>query len=366
MIHLELGSERLGRLFPAYLCVGAAGTIRSAGPALRRLAGDWVLGAALDQVLEDTPDLALSAAADKPVQLRLRQPALSLSGSVIAAGGDYLLALGIVPERTWPLAQSLQIADFAPSDPVVAAIMQSGIQAALIDESKTMALDLAAERQRVIDLLGRISRASAHMAHEFNNVVSIIGLTCDRLLRERTDDPDLAQLVGIIRDTAQRAAAMTQAAMALADRQGDAEAHFPPPLPAATPAATPASARHRAPGAARVLVVEDEHHALEALEDLLVDLGYDVAACGDPAAALALLARERFDVLLTDVIMPGITGLELASAAIRIDPEIAVVLMSGYLPEGGERREEWTFLRKPLDLAELAGTLASRAIRPPA
>lgn len=145
--------------------------------------------------------------------------------------------------------------------------------------------------------------------------------------------------------------------MALADMYEDG----PPgiPLPAVPPVANPGKAASM-PGSAgaRILIAEDEPHALEALEELLGDLGYEVMACNDPTAALNALATRRFDVLLTDVIMPGLSGLELAAAAVRIDPELRIILMSGYLPEGGDRRDEWHFLRKPLQVGDLAGLLA--------
>ncbi len=309
MIRLDLDGETLARLYPAYIRAGSDGTIRSAGPALRRIAGEAIIGAALADLIDSALDLATAARSNKSVQLRLRDPALTLMGEVVAVGTDYLLALRIVPDRSWPLDLPLQIADFAPSDPVVAAIMQSGIQAALLDESRAMALDLAAERARVMDLLGRISRASAHTAHEFNNLISIIGLNCERLLREHAGDTAIGHLVEIIRDTAQRGSEMTQSLLAqltpgAADGAGANEV-------------APAAFRSSAP--ARVLVVDDEPHALEALEELLTDYGFAVTACAGADAALTALAVERFDILLTDVVMPDISGIELARASSQLD-----------------------------------------------
>ena len=112
----------------------------------------------------------------------------------------------------------------------------------------------------------------------------------------------------------------------------------------------------------RILVVDDEPYALEALDELLRDLGYAVTACDGPVSAMEALVADRFDLLLTDVIMPGISRVELAAEASRRDPDIRIVLMSGYLPDDVDRPEEWQFLRKPLELAKLAIVLAGTGI----
>lgn len=113
-------------------------------------------------------------------------------------------------------------------------------------------------------------------------------------------------------------------------------------------------------GPPRILLVEDDVHALDALTELLEDMGYRVTPCANAEQALDRLVHASFDLLLTDVILPGIDGFELAARAGQIDPCPAIVLMSGYLPKGGELRDEWLFLRKPLDIAGLAQLLEQR------
>ncbi len=344
MISLVRNLENLGRVFPAFLRVAWDGTILARGPAIQRHAPAAGVGAVLASVFDDVPDLAQCARNGTAMQLHAVNPALHLYGTVLEEEGGFLLALNVVPMAPWPTAGPVSIADFAPSDPAVPAIMLAGVQAALIEESKEIALELAAERQRMIDLLERVTAAAASTAHELNNVISIIGLNCDRLERETADQSQAARLVGIIRETAMRGAALTRAMMELAER---------PEQPERLGMVAP----ERCQVPARVLVVEDEIHALEALAELLDGLGYEVTACANGEVALAALGRQRFDVLLTDVVMPGISGLELAEMARRADPDLAVVLMSGYLPDGGEQRDEWLFLHKPLDLGRLDAIL---------
>lgn len=99
----------------------------------------------------------------------------------------------------------------------------------------------------------------------------------------------------------------------------------------------------------RVLVVEDEPYALEALCELLAGHGFEVTGCTSSAEAMAELENNPYCVLLTDIILPGESGAELARAARKRDPALKVILMSGYVPQGEDLDEDWMFVRKPID-----------------
>lgn len=77
-----------------------------------------------------------------------------------------------------------------------------------------------------------------------------------------------------------------------------------------------------------VLLVDDERFARTVYSDYLRAAGYDVEVAADAEAALAILGRRRFDVLLTDVILPGSSGLDLLSAAKQLDPNLEVVVIT--------------------------------------
>jgi signal transduction histidine kinase len=79
----------------------------------------------------------------------------------------------------------------------------------------------------------------------------------------------------------------------------------------------------------RLLVVDDEARQMEALCRTLRPEGYDVTGFSVPQDALAALQAEPFDVLLTDLMMPGMDGLALLSAALQIDPDLVGVMMTG-------------------------------------
>ncbi|WP_334118527.1 ATP-binding protein [Limnobacter sp.] len=80
----------------------------------------------------------------------------------------------------------------------------------------------------------------------------------------------------------------------------------------------------------RLIVVDDEKPQLEALCTLLEDAGFVVNGFADPAIALTQLHTVTHDVLLTDLRLPGMDGIELIQKARQIDPDISAVLMTGH------------------------------------
>jgi DNA-binding NtrC family response regulator len=77
-----------------------------------------------------------------------------------------------------------------------------------------------------------------------------------------------------------------------------------------------------------VLLVDDERFARTIYADYLRAAGYDVEVAQDAEAALALLRQRRYDVLLTDVILPGSSGLDLLTAAKQLDPNLEVAVIT--------------------------------------
>ncbi len=83
------------------------------------------------------------------------------------------------------------------------------------------------------------------------------------------------------------------------------------------------------PPIARLLIVDDEPAALRALCDTLQGQGYETAGFASGEAALDAMQDQRFDLLLTDLIMPRMSGVQLMTAALRMDPAIVSILMTG-------------------------------------
>ena len=93
--------------------------------------------------------------------------------------------------------------------------------------------------------------------------------------------------------------------------------------------------RHAAPGSETILLVEDEDVVRDLTRRVLERQGYTVLACADgmQAVALAELNDRRIDLLLTDVVMPGMRGYDVAKRVARTRPAIRILYMSGYAEE---------------------------------
>ncbi len=85
-----------------------------------------------------------------------------------------------------------------------------------------------------------------------------------------------------------------------------------------------------ASGGGSLLVVDDDPHQAESLQLVLQEYGFEVERCDSPASALALLTQGRYDLLLTDLQMPGMDGIELTRRAQLQSPDVVVVLMTGH------------------------------------
>ena len=81
---------------------------------------------------------------------------------------------------------------------------------------------------------------------------------------------------------------------------------------------------------ARVLVVDDERSMRELLSIVLRRDGYEVLIAEDGAAGLELLKRERIDILITDLRMPQMSGVDLLREAKRIAPDIVSIVMTAF------------------------------------
>jgi signal transduction histidine kinase len=133
--------------------------------------------------------------------------------------------------------------------------------------------------------------------------------------------------------------------------------------PAPKPPAAEASAVGTATKSLRVLVVEDEETIRRFLAAGLTQLGHRPRITPDARQGLAALAEERFDVVLTDLGLPGMSGEEVARTVALRCPQTPVVLLTGWseqLKAEAVRMEGVTqILGKPVTLATLAATLAA-------
>ena len=137
------------------------------------------------------------------------------------------------------------------------------------------------------------------------------------------------------------------------------------------PAVAPhvARAARRAVGSGTVMVVEDESSVRDMTTIVLRRAGYDVHSVADGAEAIQRLEEltAPIDVLVTDVVMPGMSGIELAEQVLDRYPTAGVVLLSGYTAETLDLERVMSrggiFLTKPAPTEELLAAVASAADR---
>ena len=137
-------------------------------------------------------------------------------------------------------------------------------------------------------------------------------------------------------------------------------------LPRSSKALTPAStdAAVSLPKGLRVLLVEDNPQVRSFAEDLLEDLGCEVVSAATAEEALAALPEHDVDIVLSDIVMPGMGGLELAARLKRARPELPVVLATGYSEEVARGQQRLPLVLKPYSATDLSAALAQALTRP--
>ena len=109
--------------------------------------------------------------------------------------------------------------------------------------------------------------------------------------------------------------------------------------------------------AGKILIVDDEEEALENCRRILSRVPYDCVAASDPGQALELIERERPGLVLTDLRMPKIDGIEVLTAAKRVDPTVQVVLLTAHATietaVTSMRYGAFDYITKPFTSAEL-------------
>ena len=108
--------------------------------------------------------------------------------------------------------------------------------------------------------------------------------------------------------------------------------------------------------AKKILVVDDNDAFCEVLRDFLASKGFGVAEAYSGEEALAAFRRDRPDVVLLDMRMPGMDGMETLRCLKALDPDVAVTMLTGVFDEevvSQAEAEGCQYLTKPIDLSTL-------------
>jgi len=107
----------------------------------------------------------------------------------------------------------------------------------------------------------------------------------------------------------------------------------------------------------RLLVVDDEPIVGKRLKQVFGKIGFEIETYTDSAAALAAIAEKPFDIVVTDLKMEGIDGIEVLKRVRTMNPKTRVIIITGYAsPDTAELAQQegvFAFLAKPFRLDEL-------------
>ncbi|MEL6503961.1 MAG: response regulator [Pseudomonadota bacterium] len=113
----------------------------------------------------------------------------------------------------------------------------------------------------------------------------------------------------------------------------------------------------RTPPVNKILLAEDDNDMRRFLEKALLNAGYEVTSYDNGASAYERLREEPYTLLLTDIVMPEMDGIELARRATEIDPDLKVMFITGFaavaLNPESEAPKEAKVLSKPFHLRDL-------------
>src|ERR1051326_2241662 len=111
----------------------------------------------------------------------------------------------------------------------------------------------------------------------------------------------------------------------------------------------------------RILIVDDEELIRETLKDILTHEGYEVSEAADGNQAIGLLKKNKYDVLLCDIKMPKVDGMEVLDKALESSPELPVIMITGHgtVENAVEatKKGAFDFISKPPDLNRLLITI---------
>jgi signal transduction histidine kinase/FixJ family two-component response regulator len=124
-------------------------------------------------------------------------------------------------------------------------------------------------------------------------------------------------------------------------------------------APTPSTPTPAAPATrARILVVDDEEQVVQIFQDLLTQQGYEVVSSANGDDAISKVTTGKFDLVLTDINLPGVDGLEVVRATKAADKDTVVILITGYASTttaiDALRQGAYDYITKPFDLWETA------------
>lgn len=107
----------------------------------------------------------------------------------------------------------------------------------------------------------------------------------------------------------------------------------------------------------RILIIEDDEEMRSLLEDYLEEESFETKSVGNGSEAFRILVREIFDVVITDIRMPGLTGLDIIPGVRKLQPDTSIIVITAFgseeVHQKAIQRGADSYLEKPLRFQEL-------------
>ncbi len=107
----------------------------------------------------------------------------------------------------------------------------------------------------------------------------------------------------------------------------------------------------------RILIIEDDDEMRSLLKDFFEEEGFEVDSVKNGSDAFRILVREFFDLVITDIRMPGLTGLDILPGIKKLQPEVSIIVITAFGSEEVHRRAiergASAYIEKPLHFYEL-------------
>jgi len=112
---------------------------------------------------------------------------------------------------------------------------------------------------------------------------------------------------------------------------------------------------------ARVLIIEDDEETRSLLKDFFAEEGFETDSISTGYDAFEILTKKIFDLVITDIRMPGLTGLDILPRIKKIQPEVAIIVITAFgteeVPRKAFERGANACLEKPIHFQELRGLI---------
>jgi CheY-like chemotaxis protein len=227
------------------------------------------------------------------------------------------------------------------------------------------ALGESEEQLRQSQKLEAIGQLAGGVAHDFNNLLTVIGGYSSILLGKLPEVSPHRSSIEEIKKASDRAGALTRQLLAFSRKQILQPKVltfkvYVPRVDEVVGGEEEVISRSVPQGTELVLLVEDEDQVRAILKDILEGQGYHVltASNGEEALSISLDLQHDIKLMITDVVMPQMSGSDLAMRVQAVRPNLPVLFMSGYTDDAIVRHglldEKLNFIQKPFDSAGVA------------